>query len=159
MVKTRWRPNPGFRPALSELIRKGPIEARLGAREALRQNGEEIIPVIKRAAPVDDGDLQQSINWTFGDPPPGTLGVNERRRDPPGIPDDLRISLYAGGKKAPHAHLVHYGTGPRFQKDGAATGVMPARPFFFPDVRAFRNRFRNRIRRLTAKGLKAGLSK
>jgi len=35
--------------------------------------------------------------------------------------------------KAPHAHLVEYGTGPRYQKKtGRYTGQMPARPFFRP---------------------------
>lgn len=33
---------------------------------------------------------------------------------------------------APHAHLVEYGTGPRFQKSGRFVGQMPAQPFMRP---------------------------
>ena len=155
MVKTRWRPNPGLKASLSELIEKGPSATRRNVTEALRQNGEEVVPVMKRAAPVDDGDLQASINWKFGPPPAGTLGATEDKT--PFIPDDLRISLFAGGKQAPHAHLVHDGTGPRQQKDGGSTGTMPPNPFFFPYIRAYRRRMRARILRLARKGLKDGL--
>lgn len=155
MVKTTWRPNPRLRGSLAQVIQQGPASARRAATEALRQNGEEITPVMKRAAPVDDGDLQKSINWKFGPPPAGTLAALEDRT--PFIPDDLRIALFAGGKAAPHAHLVHDGTGPRAHEDGGSTGIMPARPFFFPFIRAYRRRFRNRILRLTRKALKDAL--
>lgn len=155
MVKPRWRPNPALGLELDRLVSKGPSAARSAITEALRQNGEEVTPVIKRAAPVDDGDLQKSISWKFGPAPPGALGVSEDRT--PNIPDDLRISIFAGGPKARHAHLVHYGTGPRVTKDGKSTGIMPATPFFFPYIRAYSRRFRNRIRRLARQGLKKGL--
>lgn len=155
MVKTRWRPNPGLKTSINELIDKGPRQVRVNVTQALRENGEEVTPVMKRAAPVDDGDLQQSIGWKFGPPPAGTLGAREDKT--PGIPDDLRISIYAGGKAAPHAHLVHDGTGARETKDGVSTGTMPAQPFFFPFIRAYRRRMRNRILRLARKGLKDGL--
>jgi HK97 gp10 family phage protein len=35
-------------------------------------------------------------------------------------------------KKAPHAHLVEYGTGERYHKSGKSVGVMPAKPFVRP---------------------------
>lgn len=155
MVRPRWRPNPRLGADLAPLLAKGPSETRRQITEALRQNGEEVTPVIKRAAPVDDGDLQQSINWKFGPPPAGALGVSEDRS--PNIPDDLRISIFAGGPKARHAHLVHYGTAARVRDDGRETGIMPATPFFFPYIRAYSRRFRNRILRLARKGLKSGL--
>jgi HK97 gp10 family phage protein len=31
-----------------------------------------------------------------------------------------------------HAHLIEFGTGPRYQKSGKYTGVMPAMPYFRP---------------------------
>ncbi len=40
-------------------------------------------------------------------------------------------------KIAPHAHLVEYGTGPRYQKRPKKyVGEMPAKPFFRPAVEA-----------------------
>jgi HK97 gp10 family phage protein len=34
------------------------------------------------------------------------------------------------GSTAPHAHLVEFGTAPRYQENGKYTGQMPANPFF-----------------------------
>lgn len=36
------------------------------------------------------------------------------------------------GSTAPHAHLVEFGTGPRFHKSGRYVGIMPADPFLRP---------------------------
>lgn len=36
------------------------------------------------------------------------------------------------GAKAPHAHLVEFGTKSRTRKSGGSTGVMPKRPFMRP---------------------------
>lgn len=159
MVRTRWRPNSSFKPQLSKAIQAAPPHVGAAATEALRQNGEEVVPVIKGLAPVDDGDLQLSVTWNFGDPLPGSLGVKAARRQAAlsGIPKHLRISISAGGKKAPHAHLVEQGTGERFTDDGKSTGSAPAQPFFFVVIRAYQKRMRNRIRRLTRKALKDAL--
>ncbi len=124
--------------------------------DALEKSGTEAKKIIRGDAPIDDGELRASIDWTFGDPPPGVLGANDTPRDN-GIPARLRLSIYAGGKKAPHAHLVHNGTKPRFKKDGRSTGVMPPQPFFWPNIRSLRKRFRNRILRHARRGLKRGL--
>lgn len=36
------------------------------------------------------------------------------------------------GAKAPHAHLVEFGTAERHHKSGKSTGIMPKRPFIRP---------------------------
>lgn len=36
------------------------------------------------------------------------------------------------GSGAPHAHLVEFGTGPRFHKSGKYVGIMPPDPFLRP---------------------------
>lgn len=36
------------------------------------------------------------------------------------------------GATEPHAHLVEWGTGPRYQKAGRYTGMMPPQPFLQP---------------------------
>ncbi len=36
------------------------------------------------------------------------------------------------GSTAPHAHLVEFGTGPRYQKSGRYTGIMTPDPFLRP---------------------------
>lgn len=159
MVRTRWKPNSAFRPRLSDIIAKAPPIVSTEATRALRINGEEAEAAIKGLAPVDDGDLRDSIGWKFGDPPPGALGIVASRRASAlsKIPAHLRISISAGSKKARHAHLVEYGTAQRWTDDGKSTGQAKAQPFFFPVIRALRRRMRNRIRRLTAAGLKRAL--
>jgi len=47
------------------------------------------------------------------------------------------VTTYVGpvaqdGSHAPHAHLVEFGTGPRFHKSGKYTGEMPPDPFMRP---------------------------
>jgi len=37
-------------------------------------------------------------------------------------------------KIARHAHIIEYGTKPRYQKSGRYTGIGPAKPFFRPAV-------------------------
>lgn len=155
MVRTRWKPNPQFRRKLSQVIQEVPRPVRRGVTLALKVNGEEAKKLIRGSAPREDGELVESVDWKYGPPPAGTLGAREDRT--PDIPDDLRISIYAGGKKAPHAHLVHYGTGERVRKDGRSTGVMPPNAFFFPWIRALRRRMRNRIVRAARKALKEAL--
>ena len=156
MVNVKWRANPRAKIQLSRLIQQAGGDVREGAREALRQNGEEGKAAIFAAAPRDDGELQSSIDWTFGDPPPGVLGAGDTPQDN-AIPADLRISIYAGGKRAPHAHLVHNGTQLRVREDGRSTGVMSPQPFFWPYIRAFRRRWRARILRRTRAALNESL--
>lgn len=47
------------------------------------------------------------------------------------------VTMYVGptaqdGSHAPHAHLVEFGTGPRFHESGKYVGVMPPEPFMRP---------------------------
>ena len=44
--------------------------------------------------------------------------------------DMLLYILKAGGKAAPHAWLVEFGSAPRARDNGGKTGSMPANPFF-----------------------------
>lgn len=158
MAKPGWRRPPAFKRSVKQIVDALPKDARKGARKALAMNGEEAVQIIKRDIPVDDGDLQISTTWNFGDPPPGVLGARDARiaaRNSE-IPPDLRISISSGGKKAPHAHLVHNGTAERFTKDGVSRGVMPPNPFFWPNIRSLRRRMKGRISRQVSKYLRKG---
>lgn len=48
-------------------------------------------------------------------------------------------------KKAPHAHLVEYGTAQRHQKSGKSTGTMPSKPFLRPAWDANKERITGNI--------------
>ena len=158
--RASWRKNPAAFRALKRRFQQVPEGAKAGTRKALRTSGNEAKRIIRGDAPKGRTlRLVRSIDWSWGDPPPGVLGAGDRRSATP-VPEDMRISIYAGGKKAPHAHLVHNGTGPRVRKsDGVSTGVMPAQPFFWPNIRSLRRRQKSRITREANKAIKALVAK
>lgn len=156
MARSGWKRNPRLKANIDKIVNALPKRAAVGASAALQANGEEAEAIIKGDVPVDDGTLRDSVGWKFGDPPPGTLGIRDAiaQRGRARIPEHLRISIFAGGKKAPHAHLVHNGTKSRERKDGRGTGIMPPQPFFWPNIRSLRKRFKSRISRAVNKALK-----
>ena len=147
-----WKTNRSGIDRFKRVLDKLPAGAVEGIEQAHRLNGEEGVRIIKGDTPRDDGDLERSVDWCYGDPPPGVLGSAPRSKT--AVPDNLRMSIFAGGKKAPHAHLVHNGTAERKTKDGASKGVMPPLPFFWPNIRALRKRWRGRIVRRANKAIR-----
>jgi HK97 gp10 family phage protein len=122
-----------------------PAAVREAARMALERNAEAVVADMKRVAPVDDGDLRDSIGWTRGDAPAGTMIIGRVGRQKYGA---LRITIYAGGSTAFYA---------RFQEFG--TVKMSANPFFFPVWRARRRRTRTSITRAINKAIKDAASR
>lgn len=148
-----WTPNKaGLSRFKRNVLNALPEEAAQGIEDAHRQNGREIVRVIRADAPFDEGEIEASVGWSFGDPPPGVMGAGDKSHA--GIPERLRMSIYAGGKKAPHAHLVHNGTQSRQTEDGANRGMVSPQPFFWPNIRAFRKRMRARISRKAREAIK-----
>ena len=47
--------------------------------------------------------------------------------------------------KAPHSHLIEYGSGPRYHASGKYVGQMPANPFFRRSIDGARGLIKNRI--------------
>jgi len=115
----------GFRP--SQIARALLVGARV-----IRDEVQRVAPVRKRAGKNKKGKLR-----------PGALKRSiqaQALKDRPGMPAAARVRM-----RAPHGHLVEYGTGPRFRgmtkdrKTGAwegtgkrfgYTGFMPASLFF-----------------------------
>ena len=72
------------------------------------------------------------------------------------------------GSTAPHAHLVEFGTGPRYQANGKYVGIMPPDPFLRPAwdankdevlatlATAIREEIEKALGRRTARAIKAG---
>lgn len=107
---------------------------------------ENLCAQMRRVVPIDKGVLRDSIGWTWGKKPPGTLTIGTFKGKEYGA---LRIIVYAGGKTS--SGDAFYA---RFQEFG--TVKMPAQPFFFPVYRANRDRIRQRLLnkvRTTVKGL------
>lgn len=82
-------------------------------------------------------------------------------------PGKGRRVMYVGSG-APHAHLVEFGTGPRFHKSGKYVGIMPPDPFLRPAwdankdqvlatlADAIRDEIAKAIGRRSARAIKAG---
>lgn len=109
-------------------------------RAAMEKSAEELVAMMKRLAPIDTGDLQMSISWTWGAAPQGAVVVAESSEDSRG----LKITIYAGSKSAYYARWVEFGT-----------NEQPAHPFFFPAYRSLRKRIKSRISREMKKAIQA----
>lgn len=133
---------------LNELRRKFtqtvPAEVRKSATAALEKGAQEIVDMARSLVPVDKGDLRDSIGWTWGDAPAGSITLGTVGGQEYGT---LRITVYAGNADgAFHAAWVEFGT-----------QVMRAHPYFFPAYRSLRKRVRSRITRDINKAIKKGM--
>ncbi|KKB86467.1 HK97 family phage protein [Devosia limi DSM 17137] len=129
------------------------VMARKEIAAAMEQSAEELVRLMKSLAPVDDGDLQMSINWTWGDAPKGSMVLGSVRNEGKGV-GNMAITVYAGGGKAYYARWVEFGTsahinGGRFP--GTQHPGTIARPFFFPAYRSMRKRIKGRTSRAIRK--------
>ena len=139
------------------------VEAR--AKAAMEKGADELVAMMKRMVRKVSGDLHDSIGWTWGNAPKGSVVLAESGADSRG----LKITVYAGNEKAYYARWVEFGTAPHNVALGGGTvaGVKQAaagegnghpgskaQPFFFPSYRSLKKRIRARIRRETAKAFK-----
>lgn len=134
---------------LKRKMRQFPKRAREQIARALEQSAEEIVKLAKSLAPVDDGDLQMSISWNWGNAPAGSMVLGTVRQEGKGE-GNMFITIYAGDDRAFYARWVEFGTsahpqGRRFA--GTQHPGTPARPFFYPAYRAMRKRVRSRTTR------------
>lgn len=136
-------------PRLRARLAKIPDIAREAAAAAMEEGAQEIVDAMKMAAPVDSGDLRDSIGWTWGEVPAGSFVVDEIRsgKNKGDQYATLRIKIYAGNREAFYA---------RFQEFG--TRSQPAQSFFFPTWKAKRAEFRRRIRERVRKRIKEAFS-
>ena len=111
----------------------------------MEEGAQEIVDAMKKAAPLQTGDLRDSIGWTWGEVPAGSFMIDEIRsgKNKGDQYATMRIKIYAGNREAFYA---------RFQEFG--TRSQPAQPFFFPTWKRERAKFRRRIRERVRKRIK-----
>lgn len=111
---------------------------------AMGRAAQLIVDMMKRQVPVHEGDLRDSIGWTFGDAPKGALTVASSRVG------TLRVTIFAGDEKAFYARYIEFGTAPHAQ-GGKFAGTehpgTPAQPFFFTSYRALRKEVKRMLRK------------
>lgn len=135
-------------PEFRARIDRMPERIRVAAAAAMEQGADEIVSMMQRLAPVDDGELRASIAWTWGEAPAGTMAVTTIRGGKGGGREvaALRLTIYANAKDAkgrPYASWVEFGT-----KRSAAS------PYFWPSYRALRKRVTGRIYRAIRKAIR-----
>lgn len=123
---------------LKRKLRRFPEAAREDIAKAMEQGAEEIVQLAKSLVPVDTGELRDSIGWTWGAAPAGSMTLGEVKGS-----GNLRITIFAGNSEAFYARWQEFGT-----------RNMPANPFFFVSYRALRRRVRGRITRSITKSAK-----
>lgn len=134
-------------------LRAFPPRAEAAIRTAMEQSADQTVSLMKSLAPVDSGDLQMSISWTWGDAPKGSLKVGQIKSRT----GNMRITIYAGGGDAYYARFIEWGTqahiaGGKFA--GAKIPAIPAQPFFFVAFRATRKSAKSRVSRAITKAAK-----
>lgn len=134
-----------------------PKRVEIAARKAMEKGADELVAMMRRLVPVDQGDLRDSIGWTWGEAPKGSAVLAESEPDARG----LKITVYATDYKA---RWIEFGTAPHNVAEGGGnksfSGVANAhpggraQPFFFPSYRSLRKRIQSRIKREMKKAIK-----
>lgn len=114
-----------------------PDVAKAEIRPALEKSAQEIVTLAKSLVLVDQGDLRDSIGWTWGSAPKGSIKIGAV------VSGDLTVTIFAGNSEAFYARWVEFGT-----------QNMRARPYFYPAYRALRKRSKSRIKRAGTKAAK-----
>nr|WP_278520789.1 HK97-gp10 family putative phage morphogenesis protein [Brucella anthropi] len=127
--------------------------ARAAAIPALEESAGEIVTLMKNLVPVDEGDLRDSIGWTWGNAPKYSMRLGRVKS-----PDsNLTITIYAGNSKVRYAHFIEFGTRPHIlggMFEGAQHPGYVAHPFFYPAYRSNRKRAARRTTRAMRKAVK-----
>lgn len=148
-------------PRIEAKLKQIPAVAVDAARIAMEEGAKEIVSLMRASVREVSGTLRNSINWTWGDLPPGTFMIDEIRSG--GNKGDqyatMRIKIYAGSKEAFYARFIEFGTRPHSlqtnasvdrelrQDEGEWHPGSPARPFFYPSWKTKKNDFRNLIKK------------
>lgn len=122
-------------------LAKMPAAIATRAKEAMEKGADEIVAMIKRLVPVDDGVLRDSIGWTWGEAPAGSMVLLKGSRGQTYM--GARLVIYAGNDKAFYARMQEFGT----QK-------MPANPYFFVSYRSLKDRTKRRVSLASRRALK-----
>lgn len=139
---------------LERKLRRMPEVAKATIKAAMEQGANEIVDMMRSLAPIDDGDLRESIGWTWGKRPKYSQVVAVAKSKMAG---DLTITIFVGNSKVRYAHLVEFGTAAH-ENGGMFPGTLnpgtKAQPFFFVSWRANRKAVKSRIRRAITKAAK-----
>lgn len=122
---------------LNRKLARLPQIAKDEIRAALAKSADEIVRLAKSLVPVNTGALRDSIGWTWGRAPKGSLAIAEANVG------GLTLTVFAGNDEAFWARWVEFGT-----------VKMAKQPYFFVSYRAQRKSTRSRVSRAITKAAK-----
>lgn len=139
---------------LKKRLEKIPKAVREQTQPAITSAAQDVADVMKALAPVDDGDLKESIVVTAG-------GQRTPPHSQPGgattVPENAAM-ITAGNSKVRYAHLVEFGSrahiaGGKFE--GAEIPAIPAQPYFFVGFRIAKKKAGQKIKRAMSKAVRS----
>ncbi|MBA8821427.1 hypothetical protein BRY73_16060 [Ochrobactrum sp. P6BS-III] len=134
-------------------LTKFPEVAEKLVRSAMEQGAQEIVNMMQNLVPVDDGELMESIGWTWGAAPKYSQRIGSVKSND----GKLTITIYAGNSKVRYAHLVEFGSAPHVNGGmypGTFNPGAKAQPFFYVSWRARRRSAKARVSRAITKAAK-----
>lgn len=123
---------------LRKKLKALPPEIKLELESEMEKGANEVVQMAKRLVPVNTGRLRDSIGWTWGEPPKGSIAIAQSRPDP----NARVITIFAGSETAYWVRWVEFGT-----------VKSQAHPFFFPSWRANAKKVKSRFKRATKKAI------
>lgn len=132
---------------LNRKLRELPKAANDAIKPVMEQVANSVVATAKSLAPVRTGKLRDSIGWTWGEAPVGTMVIGKVKDRKSG---NLAITIFAGGNRAFWARWVEFGT----SSGGFGGNGSPAQPFFYPAWRAHRRSAKGKITRAINKSAK-----
>lgn len=132
---------------LNRKLKRLPDLATQLIRSEMEKVATDIVSMMKSLVAVDDGALRDSIGWTWGKAPKGSLSVASVKA---GSGNDLTLTIYAGDSDAYYARWIEFGTAKHVNSGkfkGTANPGTSAQPFFYVSFRANKRSARRVIRK------------
>ncbi|WP_426229294.1 HK97 gp10 family phage protein [Pararhizobium sp. DWP3-4] len=143
---------------LDRKLKRLPLVTSQKIRLAMENIADDIVSMMKSLVAIEDGDLRDSIGWTWGKAPKGSLAVASVKAS---LGGDLTITIYAGSTEAYYARWVEFGTA-RHPNNGKYEGTIhpgtAAHPYFYVSFRANRKSGLRAIRKATRDAAKQVVS-
>lgn len=124
------------RARLQKKLNALPVFAKQEIRAEMEKQADIIVALAKSLVPVASGALRESIGWTWGRAPKGSIVLQTAQA----LGSELSLTIFAGNDEAFYARWVEFGT-----------VNQPAQPYFYVSYRASRRGAKNAIRRATRK--------
>lgn len=116
----------------------------------MKELQKNMADVVKELEDAMEGGTQEAADYAAGilrRNAPGSLSKGVATKPLPrkgNYPPNTMVGLLWDGYQ--HAHLVEFGTGPRYTSSGAYRGQMPANPFFRRSIDEAKSGIKQRIK-------------